>query len=205
MKEDAFDLVLPTPLGRLGVHMAGEQLRAIEYLGKDVLLKPGRSMASRRVASLLEHIFTMAAPHWNCPPAAGRYPLPATGLAGAVRHSAWYDPDLWSPGRTPRQWRAGNWRRLPGKPHPHPRALPPGGGQDRWRRLFRPHPGTDDGAQILAAGPRGRGGIPARRAVSGWRFFPVRILEKRVPGPYLEATFRFVNQQVSSTHDDRSP
>lgn len=57
MKEDAFDLVLPTPLGRLGVHMAGERLRAIEYLGRDVLLKPGRSVASRRVASLLESYF----------------------------------------------------------------------------------------------------------------------------------------------------
>ena len=57
MKEDAFDLVLPSPLGRLGVHMAGERLRSIEYLGRDVLLKPGRSPAARRVAHLLEAYF----------------------------------------------------------------------------------------------------------------------------------------------------
>jgi methylated-DNA-[protein]-cysteine S-methyltransferase len=57
MKEDAFDLVLSSPLGRLGVHLAGERLRAIEYLGNDVLLKPGRSVAARRVAGLLEAYF----------------------------------------------------------------------------------------------------------------------------------------------------
>jgi methylated-DNA-[protein]-cysteine S-methyltransferase len=57
MKEDGYDLVLPSPLGRLGVHMEEEQLRAIEYLGKDVLLKPGRTMAARRVAALLEAYF----------------------------------------------------------------------------------------------------------------------------------------------------
>ena len=57
MKEDAFDLVLPSPLGRLGMHMAGERLRAIEYLGNDVLLKPGRNRAARRVAEVLEAYF----------------------------------------------------------------------------------------------------------------------------------------------------
>jgi methylated-DNA-[protein]-cysteine S-methyltransferase len=57
MKEDSYDLVLPSPLGRLGVHMANDQLCAIEYLGKDVLLKPGRTMAARRVAALLDAYF----------------------------------------------------------------------------------------------------------------------------------------------------
>ena len=57
MKEDAYDLVLPSPLGRLGVHMDGEHLCAIEYLGRDVLLKPGRSRAAQRVARLLEAYF----------------------------------------------------------------------------------------------------------------------------------------------------
>ncbi len=62
MREDAYDIVLPSPLGRLGVHLRDEKLCAIVYLGQDTLYKPAKTMAGKRVVAALNQYFSGAPP-----------------------------------------------------------------------------------------------------------------------------------------------
>ncbi len=70
MKEDAFDFVLPSPLGRLGGCLEGGRLCRIEYLGQDVLLKPASSVAGKRVVAALEAYFSNGCQILELPPMA---------------------------------------------------------------------------------------------------------------------------------------
>ena len=57
MKEDFYDAVVPSPLGRLGIHAAAEGLSAIEYVGHEVLFKPPVNALAKQTAQALERYF----------------------------------------------------------------------------------------------------------------------------------------------------
>ncbi len=67
MIEDAFDAVVPSPLGRLGLHTGPKGLCSLEYVGNAVLLKPPSTELCKQVMKALAHYFDGGGLHDDLP------------------------------------------------------------------------------------------------------------------------------------------
>ena len=65
--ENAYDIVLDSPLGKLGVRLQDEHITRLDYLGSRATLKPATTPLGRQLAAQLAQYFANPQHHFSLP------------------------------------------------------------------------------------------------------------------------------------------